>query len=169
MENWCKAEPLGCIIYPPLTNKPGQRSAHSLRAVLDQFPLDAERYRARDVTGDGKSETFCNFFTRDVSRAMHCPLPEGKTANQIHAALAANELLYRKISKTEAALCLDLGKFVVAIAPNPSGPGHMTPCREANHGEIYVDHVGRNNTRRIPVNAAFGSLAGKVEYYVGLT
>lgn len=168
--SWCKAEPLGCIVFPPLISKPGERSLHALRVVLDQFPLDCERYRARDVTNDNRIETFCNFFTRDVARAMSCFLPENKTANQIYELLKNFKILgFRQVTRAEAAMSLDLGKFVFAIAHNPQGPGHMTPCREALDDIIFVDHVGRHNARRIPINMAFGPLAGNVEFYVSIT
>lgn len=163
--DWCKAEPLGVIIVPPFTNAPGNRSKKNLLMVLDQFPLTAERYRARDVTGDGVSETFCNFFTRDFCRAMGVPLPEGLRANDYFTKLHEGMGSWRFLTKLEAGLALELGKPVFAIAKNDGGPGHMTPCREMVVDTIYVDHVGRHNARRLPISAAFGHLAPGVEFW----
>lgn len=164
---WCLAEPLGIPIIPPFVNGPENRSKTNLKMVLDQFPLNAERYRCRDVTGDLLPETFCNFFTRDVARAMSAPLPENKTANEIHGMLHAGSVPgYRQVTEAEAVWCLELGQMVVCIARNEHGPGHMTPAREASEGTIYVDHVGRHNAKKIPLEVAFGPLAKDVEYWI---
>lgn len=164
-KDWCKAEPLGVPIIPPFVNGPENRSNKNLQMVLDQFPLDAERYRCRDVTGDLKPETFCNFYTRDVARAMSAPLPEGKTANQIYEMLAAGKVEgFTEISEFEAKFCIALGKFVVAVSFNAHGPGHITPCRDVIDGTIYVDHVGVHNARKIPAHVAHGEAPKK--YFV---
>lgn len=165
--DWCLAEPLGIIIFPPLVDSPASRSADLADQILDQFPLTAERYRARDVTGDGRPETFCNFFTRDYMRARGTHLPEGMTANRIWGWLHATQYDFIQVpTAADMNALLAAGRPGFAIAPNPEGPGHMVPCRRGGfHDNVLCNHVGGHNVPRITISQAFGPLTAKVELW----
>lgn len=55
---------------PAITNKPGERSADALRAVVAQFDLKHERYR---YNHQGGKETYCNIFLADCLLALLAP------------------------------------------------------------------------------------------------
>lgn len=160
--NWLHAD-LSKPVVAPLQSVPATRSGEMLKAVVFQFLVGAPRYAKRDVTGDGKPETFCNFFTRDVSRAMHAPLPEGMRANQMFDWLDGAEAKaagWETCDEHTAQRAADEGLFVVAVWKNPSGgPGHITPLipSEGQPG-TWVANVGANNFARGLLVRAFGGL-----------
>ncbi len=159
--SWLHAD-LTKPVLAPLQSTPATRSAAQLRAVVAQFDVRAQRYLRRDVTGDGRPETFCNFFARDISRAMHAPLPEGLRANQMFDWLenAGRAEGWEEVDEHPAQRAADEGLFVVAAWKNPSGgPGHITPLlpSEGQPG-TWVANVGAANFARGALARAFGAL-----------
>lgn len=151
-------------VTAPLQSTKETRSADQLRVVVGQFEVQSPRYVKRDVTGDGVPETFCNFFTRDVSRAMHAPLPEGMRANQmfdwLRLSLDAAREGWEEVPEHVAQGAADAGLFAVAVWKNPSGgPGHITPLipSEGQPG-TWVANVGASNFARGTLARAFGNL-----------
>lgn len=52
------------------------RTPENLRHVVALAQLEtARRYQPRDITGDGRAETFCNIFVSDVTRWLGCEIP----------------------------------------------------------------------------------------------
>lgn len=63
-------------VTPPFSAGSSHRSPELLEQVVAQFRLDRPgRYTPRDVSGDGKDETFCNVFVSDATQALGCPIP----------------------------------------------------------------------------------------------
>lgn len=150
-------------VFAPLQSTPATRSPEQLRAVIGQFEVHAPRYQKRDVTGDGKPETFCNFFTRDVSRAMHAPLPEGYRANEMFiwlSGLEAQAQGWKPATEQGAQAAADAGWFAVAVWKNPTGaPGHITPLIPSDgQAGTWVANVGASNFARGLLVRAFGAL-----------
>lgn len=146
------------------TSTPQTRSAELLADVLAEHQFrGAARYRPRDVTGDGKAETFCNVHSCDVAEAMGVVLPRGKRANELALWLASGgvEHGWEQVDEHTARAMADEGMLVVASWFNPHGPtGHICPL-EPSLGEpgVWVSNVGRTNFLRGTLAQAFGGLA----------
>ncbi len=81
---------------------------------------------AKDITGDNKPETFCNWGLRMIAEGLF-----GYTgftdlnANQIHAKLKG-DAAWQTVDGAQAALEAERGRLVVAAWTNPNGgPGHV--------------------------------------------
>lgn len=160
--SWLHAD-LARPVVAPLQSTSATRSTEQLRAVIGQFEVRAPRYLKRDVDGNGTLETFCNFFTRDISEAMHAPLPRGMRANEMFDWLAGAEAKAAGWETTDehtAQRAADEGLFAIACWKNPrGGPGHITPLipSEGQPG-TWVANVGANNFARGLLVRAFGGL-----------
>lgn len=145
----------------PLTGTPGNRSGEALWALVQLFHVDtAERYTPKDVTGDGKDETFCNVFVSDVTRALGCGVPHGLLANQQVAWLKGRRDWW-VVEETEAALRALCGFPVVAAWANPEAtrPGHvavLVPPPERLTG-LWVAQAGALRTSRTTLGLGFGT------------
>lgn len=148
---------------PPLVSGPGNRSPELLEQVIDQFDVEsAERYRVRDITGDGRDETFCNVFFADVAEALGAPVPR----------VRANDLLvwlegelgrlsgWKPATGTEAQAHAELGGFSGVLWGNPHGPGHVSVLRPA-HGivGVCVASAGAHNANRCALIRQYGTAA----------
>ena len=59
------------------------RSAANLSDVVGRLsPETNPLWKRRDVTGDGKAETFCNQFLHAALELLECPLPAGLLARE---------------------------------------------------------------------------------------
>jgi len=68
------------------------RSAANYAAAIDSFAVDSNpRFKRRDVTGDGRPETFCNQFVEAVCLLLEAPLPKGLLAREQLAWLQSKE------------------------------------------------------------------------------
>lgn len=156
--------------FPPGFDPPGARryrstlqtrSAELLIDVLAEHQFrGASRYRPRDVTGDGKAETFCNVHSCDVAEAMGVVLPRGKRANELALWLASGgvEHGWEQVSEHTARAMADEGQLALAVWFNPNGgPGHICPL-EPSMGEpgTWVSNVGARNFLRGQLAEAFG-------------
>ena len=160
-------------IYPPKPNTPLHRSAVNLRACIDQFDVEhAERYRVRDVDGDGIKETFCNIFVSDVTRAMWADIPHrinGKwqLVHDNASWLKAGTDGWHHCSGEEAQAVADLGRPAVAVYdPADIKHGHiaMIVPSEGAHG-IWIAQAGARNYRRAPIAMGFGAFAPECFFF----
>lgn len=149
-------------VNAPLTSTMKDRSPDLLEKVILQFDVHAARYAKRDIDGNGTVDTFCNFRTRDISRAMNCPLPEGLRANEMVTWLQTDRaklLGWEEHDEHTAQRCADEGMFVVAAwaNPNPKASGHIAPLMPAR-GEpgTFISNVGGTFFERGPLSRGFG-------------
>lgn len=142
---------------------PSTRSASMLAKVVEQFQVEtAPRYARRDITGDGRAETFCNAFARDVMGALGCPLPWGLRANELTAWLTGDgrEYGWGQVDAHQARSLAEEGLPVLACWFNRNaGPGHIAvvvPSRGADG--LWIAQAGAHNFTRGELSRGFGSL-----------
>lgn len=157
----------------PLTNTPDKRSPMALKEVVAQFDVEsAPRYRVRDITGDGKKETFCNIYVSDVTRALFAEIPhewEGKYLNvrAMAAWLRKGLGAWRREESWRAQFAADSGRPAVALYDPPPTVAHghiavLVPC-DGDPG-VWVSQAGARNYARCPLPVGFGTDA--VEFWV---
>lgn len=158
-------------LFPLGLESPGQRFVRSTeadRSAVRLMAIIAEhhhrgfaRYAPRDVTGDGRPESWCNVFAQDVAEAMGVPLPRNTRANELAQWLATlgSQSGWVKVSERVAQIAADTGALALASTVNPSGPGHLAVL-VPSLGEpgIWVAQAGRINFTRRSVKAGFGEL-----------
>ena len=170
-----------------LTSKPGNRSAQSLVAVIDQFDVEhCPRYTVRDTTGDGKLDTFCNVFAWDVSRALGAELPHwvddhGKPALARAPGareLSANALVgwlhshgaaygWTLVPEATARIYALSGHPAFVTWKNPrGGSGHIAVVKPGpTMGEPQIAQAGANNFTAGTLSRGFGS-ASPLEWWI---
>lgn len=126
-------------------------------AMLD--PVGNPRYRKRDITGDGRPETFCNYFCRDALRMLGVHVPP----------MLVNDLLdwfkeqsdWREVDAGFAAMRASAGFPTVAIV-KAKGHGHIAlviPARGiAGVPSVWIAQAGNINFARGPLADGFGVL-----------
>jgi hypothetical protein len=121
-----------------------------------------ERYRPRDVTGDGKAETWCNLFAQDMSEAMGAPLPRHMTANGLCAWLQGDDARHGGWEETTqhvAQRMADEGQLSLATWLNPLGPGHIAVLVPSlGEAGCWIAQAGATRFTRAPLRAGFGDL-----------
>lgn len=167
LDRYEKGMPYLGPLTPPLTSTVNARSPEQLQAVIAQFITAAPRYLPRDLTGDGIRETFCNFYTRDISRAMNCPLPEPMRANDFPAWLssAGARVGWRRVDERAARAAAQRGEFAVAIWINNHGPGHIVPLLPGDGLKTWCSHVGGSHFDRGTLVQAFGAHVAELEFW----
>lgn len=146
----------------PVVNKPGERSAAELRAVVEQFKTESsERYRKRDVDGRPGDETFCNFFVRDVLLALSVSLKWPLRANEFHAYLQHGGAGWAEVPEWVAQVLANSGFPVLAVWTNPMGPhGHvalLVPSRnELDKDTTFIAQAGAINFSYGRLEQGFG-------------
>lgn len=117
---------------PPLKSDASNRDARRLLALVGQFALDLDtlhpRYGRRDVTGDGKDETWCNWFVRDVCAAMGAPVGGALANDQVTwlSSFEARQRGWAAVSEHAAHACAEEGMLVVVgWHSRGQGPGHV--------------------------------------------
>lgn len=131
------------------------RSPELLMAVVAEHQFrGAARYRPRDLTGDGRPETFCNVHSCDVAEAMGVLLPRGLRANAlmewlIGASHRQPESQWEIVDAHVAQACADVGQLALATWFNRGGPGQGEPG-------TWVSNVGARNFLRGQLAEAFG-------------
>jgi hypothetical protein len=163
-----------------------QKENRVLTAVRNANP-NAARYKPRDLTGDGKKETMCNWFVADVSRQLdhgdraiptndqpdpdHPGRHKPQSANRLHEHFHRESKTngnWRLVDATEAAAAANRGEFVVASTYNAKGPGHIAvviPGSTAN--DIRIAQAGRVNGANLAVKQGFGSRTPTYFVYTG--
>jgi len=139
------------------------RSPDTLRAVVGALDVERnEKYRKRDVTGDGKPETWCNLFVADASAALGVPVP-ALLANDMVAWLDGTpgaEAGWGRVTAHEAEVLAGQGHPVVVGWANPRGHGHVAiavPTPEGASG-LHVAQAGAINFSCRPVARGFGGV-----------
>lgn len=162
-EMWTPNPDIKVQLNAPITSAPNKRSADLLKQVIAQFDVNAERYRKRDIDNNGTLDTFCNFYSRDYTRAMGCPLPEGLRANEMFDWLQterARLLGWEEHDEHTAQRCADEGMCVLAVwkNPEPKKPGHIAPLIPSD-GEsgTFISNVGASNFARGHLSKGFGN------------
>ena len=138
-------------------------------AVLDVE--HRERYRPRDVTGDGKAETFCNLFLSDCTALLECPIPFVLANFQVGwlsgpLGLAAGWLELRPLPnatvEAQAIARAELGLPTVAVWANSTGAhGHagvVVPAEPPMTGVVHIAAAGARNFQNAPIQRSFGVL-----------
>jgi hypothetical protein len=152
----------------PIRNSPHDRHPWKLFDVVSQFHVaTAERYRARDLTGDGVKETLCNFYVCDVTRALGCPIPQQR-ANEIDFWLERYGEAHGwwRVGEGLAATLSGIGAPVVASWRNPKreSPGHVAvlvpPPRNAQG--LWICQAGKENLEFELLAKGFGALQPKL-------
>lgn len=147
----------------PVVNAAGFRSPETLITVVGQFEIEsAARYRKRDVTGDGKAETWCSHWVRDVTRALGCPLPRIRASHQVRVlgSEMAEAAGWSRVSLADALTSVNRGEVVVAGWDSGSEvlPGHIALCVPSlNHG-LCIANVGSTNFSCGLLREGFGNL-----------
>jgi len=79
-------------------------------------------FASKDITGDGKAETFCNWATQLIAEGFFgTDSLNSLTANGIHAKISKE---WRKV-KAEDAVNFAKSSFVLASQSNATGSGHV--------------------------------------------
>lgn len=162
--DWLQEDP-SLSVVPPLINNASSRSPQMLDEVVDQFDVEsAARYRPRDVTGDGKKETWCNLYVSDLTAALCAPVPHwlgGKWQTVVDNVkwLRAGYNGWRPTSSVEAQKAADAGyPAVAAWEPIGDTHGHIALLVPSHgHGGVWLTQAGARCYRRAPVLACFGS------------
>lgn len=155
---------------PRLTSSPQNRSATRLMAIVAEHLYRGHaRYAPRDVTGDGKPETFCNLFAQDVCEAMGVELPRNARANELHAWLAGPATCsarsgWERADAHAGMAMAEQGCLALAVWPHPAGgSGHMA-ILVPSLGEpgVWCAQAGRVNFTRELLQRGFGPIAPSV-------
>lgn len=132
-----------------------------LLAVMRRDPEHSPIYHRRDLNGDGKPETMCNWFARDYCGDMSAPIPNALARDQIDwlkSPLARLDGWVYPASLTQAKLAASEGKVVLVFWRNPNN-------KESSHIAVMIDglgHIaqaGRVNFNKGTVGQGFGGVA----------
>lgn len=139
------------------------RSAALLMSILGEHHMRGHRrYARRDVTGDGKSETFCNLFTQDVAEAMGVLLPRNMRANELIIWLQTFGLAngWQQINEHVGKAMASEGQLAVAVWYNRNGgPGHIAPLAPPlNETPAMISNVGGLNFLYGTITQGFAGL-----------
>lgn len=132
-------------------------SAEAYAAAIAAVDPLAPKYLRRDVTGDGKPETFCNTFIVDCCLALGVVVPW----------LLANDLITWLLDDAKDWVCVDAvdamhaanrGAPTLATWANADGPGHLAMVvPSTDSAEVQIAQAGYRNYLRAPLATGFGS------------
>lgn len=174
---------------PAILNTEGNRSASSLRSVLDQFNVEtASRYARKN------GNTYCNIFVWDATSALGCEVPhyvdaatgQPRTypdvsgareldANGVHDWLATSGAQYgwTEITAEQAQQYANKGYPVVSAWKNGGGIGHVSmvcPSRDGTYdaakGPTVTQAGGTNSNYTYQSNVYRSSRLPYVRYFV---
>lgn len=172
-------------VEPPLRGEPGKRSRGVLLSVVAQFNLEtAERYRPVHrllSNGELASDSFCNVFLWDVTKALGCEVPHwvdrvtGRPAgvgaqgaveyraNDVVGWLEAHgrEYGWQLCTRGEASAAAERGEVAIVVwrNPNPEKPGHVALVVPAvSPGAVFIAQAGAHNFTSEPLERGFGDL-----------
>jgi hypothetical protein len=140
---------------------------------MDQFQVEtAARYQVRDITGDGKKETFCNIFVSDVTNTLWAEIPhklngewQDVTANAKW--LRAGNGGWRVAQPSEAQTAANNGQPAVVVwVSHDGGHGHIAMLRPSlGRGGIWISQAGARRYRDVPLQVGFAGLA-PLEFFI---
>jgi hypothetical protein len=159
-------------IVPPLINTASNRNERELEAVIEQFHVNtAERYRKRDIDGNGRLDTFCNIFVSDVTAALCAPIPHRLNAEWQNVAANARWLRSGRNGWMEASAEFaqdraDLGHPSVAVYDPISGNGHIAILRPSRgRPGVWIAQAGGINFLSGRLEQGFGKYTPHVRFY----
>lgn len=172
-------------LYAPyvdkVSNPPGGKR---ITDAVNKVNPDQWYYRRRDITGDGKPETFCNWFAADVLECLGVPIPRQTNSPykmnppvfggaKRDKPISAEQLYtffnnggggkWQKVSAANAAAKANNGQAVVA-----SSNGHIAiviPGSSASN--VRIAQAGWNNGKNMGVYDGFGNHPFSYFAYVG--
>jgi len=155
--------------YPiKITSSPGGRSAGGLSRVIAQFQVATNpRYTQRD------SNTFCNIFLWDVTRALGCEIPHwvlngistppgiGSELNAVGTVAwmrtYGNQNGWRKVTEGEARGAASQGYPAVVLFAPPVGIGHVAVLQPTMSATTLIAQAGVSNFEKKPLSSGFGT------------
>ena len=156
----------------PVTYPPPPRSPERLLEVVAAAQLETcERYSRRDISGDGKPETFCNKFVSDATRALACGVPdvflvEGRW-RELQVLHQRDWLCnwgprhgWERLSSAHVAQAMaDQGQVAVALWQGPSAAHGHIALVVPSQGQpgTWIAQAGASNFSRGTLAQGFGS------------
>lgn len=153
-------------------------SARSQRVLAAVRSINAAspKYTARDIDGDGKKDTMCNWFVADVAAAIglsvnaiptndqaavdgngYKPVSANRLNEYFHQEAAEPNGHWRMVSQADAATAASQDKFVVASLKNGQGHGHVAIILPGSTGKaIRIAQAGRVNGNDMALAEGFG-------------
>lgn len=135
------------------------RTPEALISAVAALEVEAaDKYRKRDITGDGQPETFCNVFIHDVTSVLGCPVPLLLANEQI--AWLAEQSTWTPVSTLEAESAVRQGEAVVVGYDAKRGHGHIALGVPAKYGEtgLWIAQAGASNFSCGRLEWGFGHL-----------
>lgn len=118
----------------------------------------------KDITGDGKAETFCNWGLRMFAQSVFGYNGfNDLSANAIHAKVRTDASWKKLISAEAADEAASAGRLVIAAQTNPAGSGHVaavvhipgTPIGFSGKWSRKAPHVANVGTKNGIMTANF--------------
>jgi hypothetical protein len=140
----------------------------SVSFIIKKLNVLNKKYKARDVTGDGKNETWCNYFVNDVAMQLGCedfngdPFP--LLANAMVDFMDRDTHGWQELDPDEAQREANRGAFVLAgwkAHHTHHGhvciviPGKLTWSKQFGDDVPLCANVGTGNFYGRPVSYAF--------------
>lgn len=139
------------------------RSAENLSDVVGRLsPATNPLWKKRDITGDGKPETFCNQFLEAALELLEAPVPPGLLARQQIDWLdsgAGREAGWREMSRGLALAAAKAGQPVVVGWRNTDfkSSSHVALAIPTPFGEEFqIAQAGRENFNAGALRRGFG-------------
>ncbi len=138
------------------------RTPEALLAAVAQFDVVRNpKYQRRDITGDGKPETFCNQYLEDLLFALGLVIPAGLLAHyQLYwlDSAAGRAMGWEECSEERAVTHASFGLPVVAGWFNPDGHSHVALCVPTPVGRVgpFITQAGRHNFACEAITRGFG-------------
>lgn len=163
-----------------VSSSPGYRSQKALANAVAQCDVTTNpRYTPRDLTGDGKRETFCNIFLWDVTRALGAEVPHwvdnhgnpcavGKgrelsanlTVEWMHVYGASTGWL--ACTLPEGCYYASRGQPVVLLWRNHTGIGHVALLLPSHPEDPMIAQAGKTCFAHGPMAKGFGRLMPEI-------
>lgn len=144
------------------------RSVEALQAAVDLVdPEHNPDLLPRDITGDGKNETFCNFFIAYITRLLGCSVPQMLANDQVEWLRDnGSQKGWYKVTPSEALEAANAGKPTIVGWHNKRGHGHIALVRETPKGKqgIWIAQAGVRNYAHAPIVKGFG-IAAPLEFF----
>lgn len=145
-------------IDAPFTNDDRHRAAGAYGKVISQFDVvNSPRYQP--IVTQKETQTFCNIYVEDVTRAMGVDIPHGKLANEIRVWLKSDKNSgWKRVSANDAQHMANEGHPSLGIVPGGTN-GHVVMVRPGT-----VNETVRTNEMGISFSMPAISQAGKKTY-----
>jgi hypothetical protein len=144
------------------------RSSENYKRVLDSLDVEHNaRFQKRDITGDGRDETFCNWLVADACGLLEVHLPKGLKAREQVIWLAGSDgklAGWFECQAKDAGEHANLGHPTIAgwVNPDPERSSHVAMLRSSGR----VCQAGARNYNDTPILNGFGVRA--VRYFTHL-